>query len=60
MKFTDAQKLFWEAFDHDRWMLMDKSEKQKAVVKPWIENERDPRHTIFYEMDFNFPKQTRF
>ena len=52
--------MFWEAFDHDRWMLMDKSEKEEAAVKPWIEDERDPRHAIFYELEFDFPKQTRF
>ena len=60
MKFTDAQKMFWDAFDHDRWMLMDQSDKEKIMIKKWIEDESDIRHTVPYELLFALPKQTGF
>jgi len=60
MKFTDAQRAFWDAFNNDRWMLMDQSDKEKIMVKKWIDDENDNRHTIPYELLFAHPKQTRF
>ena len=60
MKFTDAQRAFWDAFNNDRWMLMDQSDKEKIMVKKWIDDVNDTRHTIPFELLFSQPKQTRF
>lgn len=60
MKFTDAQSAFWDAFNNDRWMLMDQSDKEKIMVKKWIDDVNDKRHTIPYELLFAQPKQTGF
>jgi hypothetical protein len=60
MKFTDAQSAFWDAFNDDRWMLMDQSDKEKIMVKKWIDDENDKTHTIPYELLFAQPKQTGF